>query len=617
MIDKEVHHMLKTEDSNIRTCLLALAILIFSGCSDTETIGNFSDPPLVFPISYPIMYEGDLYEYDPIRKTSSLVFDTDGKDIVLLDTDRAIRQNDYLGREFLTRNVLPDYLGYSENNRLYLFDLETRKTHELYNFDAVSNINGREQICRLTKTIIPEPNAFEDIKIHFLDELVINVEARPIDGDCDLNENQRFYAIEILESTEPGFRIRQPLDDDPTDIEINSFPHLYGNKLVTDEALMYAGKPYLDPEEEIILHMGFELEDSRLSAYLTNVDSSEQEQIWSLESPDFIRQANERISELEEDALENLNNRGRSFPKRDDGLILQHGNDIIKLDLTDILDDDAGANRQSALDNPAIDLPDTPELAFTDILFADSSEELYFTFEDTLYTSRNGVTDSDTLNLAESAIDSKQLLLSDESTLLLKRYSDGRQATVSIDQSGIETTVTPASSLTAYGRNYAPGVLPTVIVENDAMISWDTLIYPDPGQRNPIADGTENTIAVPLYDGRTYHEHDEETNELFALFHAETQNNSSAIASITAPSLFEFSGNPNDAKGNKMTALELDLLPSDDNYVYVFADEYGLAILSVLIDGTPQTRYFYFDPVNTATEPGLPSAMEMIPLPYE
>lgn len=617
MIGKEVKHMLKTEDINIRALLFVFAILITSGCSDTESIGNFSDPPLVFPVQYPLIYQGKLYEYDPIKKTSNLLMDTSTTDIILLDTDLAIRQNDYLGREYLTRNVLPDFLGYNDNNRLYLFDLETRKTHQLYDFASTSNINGREKICRLSKTIIAEPNAFEDAKTLYLDDTFINVETRPLDGDCALNEGKQFYSIEILESSEQGFRIRQPSTDDPTTLETNTFPHLYGNKLIIDEALMYAGKPYLDPEEEIVLHLGFELEDTQLSAYVTNVDTTEQERIWTLQSAPFARQASERISELTSDAIDNLNNRGPSFPKRDDALILQHGNDIVKLALSDLLDDDASANRVSALENPSLNLPDSPELPFSSILYASSSHEIYFTYEDNLYISQNEVTEFNSFDLTEAGVDSKQLLLSDESTLLLKRFSDGRQATVTLNSTGIESTVTPASSLTAYGKNYAQGVLPTVIVENQAMISWDTLIYPDPGARDPASDGTENTIAVPMYDGRTYHAHDEETDELFALFHAETQNNSTSTPSLSSPSLFEFSGNPNNAKGNKMTSIDFDLVPSDDNYVYLLSEDYGLATLSVMVDGSPALRYFYFDPVNTVTEPGLPSAMELIPLPYD
>lgn len=607
-------------------CVL-LCSLVIAACSDTDTIDNINDPPFRTEVAFPFMYDGDIYEYLLNTNEVGKFFETDDRKIVLLDTDIPKRTTDDNDRRFYEKDSLPDALAYAENNVLFLIDLNTRYTHRLYDFNRNGNLianlvldedlesfdsTGPETICDLGKSSVYDSTALDEGAPILIEEDLIYVSAVPVEFTCEDIDEIRYYSISFLSSGRTYDVREAPLDQDLSSPVNSSYPILVGAKQVVSEALMFAGAPILLGDRYYFF--GFDQRSTSLQAYEVDSSTFVKTHLWSLESEEFLIQANHRRNILQSYSLDSFENRQPFFTRLGSFLFAEHGYDIIRLDLSQILDDDADAERESALNNPLYERTPMVDYEPVDFQIRSSTQVSFVTDEAgiVLHTLSTENDDVNELNLTSTADNDISIVLSENLPLVHKQSQlDDRTAITTYDGT-VERTLYPRTTESLSLGRFNLGEAAYLNIEDSVNNTWDSRLYEGPNLRTELDD----SLIVPYTDIRFRNQGTKDT--VNAILLAENQQNLSTTSQLTYPTAFEFSGNfAAPVADTIFTAENYIFKESAENQIKIFSDFFGLANLNALRE-TPEggTEFvqmqFFFNPIDAKGEPELPS--ELIPL---
>ena len=611
-------HMLRVQKTNVPLMLTLCVAILTLGCSDSNPIGNFSDPQVVTPVEYPFIFEGVFSEYDPARKRSTQLLDLNGLPFALMDTDKSTSTSLQTGinsttnepeiSEFLSRNPLPNFIAYAENDVLWLYELQYRHLHKIYDFNASENISGRENICNIQERTIAEPSSLEQGVINYVEDLVVYVEAVTDGGDCsDLNQLS-YYAMNIVADPDIRFRVRQPVKDDLQQLSDITYTGLYGEKTLSTESLMYSGIPVVDIPNKLNLHIGISRINNTLNAYVTNDAGTETSLLWTLQGTNFSDIAEQRIQAWSTEKLNTLDSRvhrGLRYLKTHDRYIFSHNDELFALDHATLFDDDSQLVRLNALNTPFSSLDPSPNInrLYSRFYQATENGDASFISNDQIRTITDSAQNIETIdiNSTESGVEQKTTLRGEIGNLILKDYLDGDASLVTVDISNIETTIFNKSDSTFWGFGNVPGAPTSIAFQNTTTGSWDSVFYTSLVPTLPSTQDTENTIPVRFYDYRFYPNHDEDREQGLSLAFFRSLDVYGSSSAVLAPSsLYRFDSDIDATgfRGEKITDFPYDLLPGAINAVYVYNDDFGYAELNHP-DGW---RHYFFNPTNKASE---------------
>lgn len=193
--------------------LLLVWVLAITACSEAnKTIEPL--PPLVENLQFPFLHDGALYELDPLEGAQTKVQSAapEEKDRILiespdnlmiyLDTDQSVEVKTDDDAE-LKHTELPEYVVFSRDASVYLFDFHTRKATSLVtltNKDTGSN----EVICDLREVVtIDEESLFNDTILYKNEEKVYVKTAL---SECT-QEPFNYYQINISSNPDETFEV--------------------------------------------------------------------------------------------------------------------------------------------------------------------------------------------------------------------------------------------------------------------------------------------------------------------------------------------------------------------------------------------------------------------------
>jgi hypothetical protein len=207
---------------NVISLFLVCLMVILSGCSETTK----EAPPLpdiVFPVTFPFIENGNLYSIENNRHFGLPVDEPansneDSKELLLnnpsglilaLDTDKSDQSTED-GVDTFFNTPLPEYIAYADTHSLKLFDLSTRRNHQLYSFES-DPFNAEAQpafICDIRKVTTWDEDARLSRQILFKDEMAIYVKTSTSENCDEPSEGFQYWQINVEESTET-FTIRR------------------------------------------------------------------------------------------------------------------------------------------------------------------------------------------------------------------------------------------------------------------------------------------------------------------------------------------------------------------------------------------------------------------------
>lgn len=272
--------------SLILSCLAALS----TGCSEsTKPAEPLVD--IVFPVHFPFINNGSLYSIEPTIEYGvapdsedetnlpehKLLFDfpvVNGLEnplILALDIDQSTKSNEEITEES-AQTPLPEFISYAKSQTLHVYDLSTRRDHEVYSFasDPFDPEHKGRYICDLQKVITLDEKNFLARIVLLKDELAVYTKTSTLPNCSDPEGNFEYWQINIeetkdidIEENKGIYTIRRKIlkehshlhkhfhnhdDPDYEFADIHNHPHLFQKDELDDDGLPF------DPNNHIHRH---------------------------------------------------------------------------------------------------------------------------------------------------------------------------------------------------------------------------------------------------------------------------------------------------------------------------------------------------------------------------
>lgn len=594
--------------------------LFIQGCSDTETIDNISAPPLIIPVVAPFLKDQKLYEYIPEGKETKLLLDLSNTQFTPLDTDASSKDTDGSPQENNVQFHQPliDFVAYVVNGQqLRLFQLDTRRDHELYDFASSGNPNGAEKICNIRASVIADVESFKAEQAILKEERAVYVEAVELSqGSCDSASDRRYYKMVVFESSDT-YDIRRRVTTtnsnnvETTNIERVVLPILKAEKRVTDEALMYALGPIFVNSANRYGYIGFERNPAAVRFYSMDGVNLEVSPVWTVLSPEFELQAEQVVqSTLGKELYGARYRQARTVLSNANDILFEHGWDLISLPKSALFDDDSDTLVANRLLTPVFDRAtgNINQYSPLDITQSISDSSLFIQQGQRLTTLSGAQYAQTRFEFPDTDIERLDLSLVNSTVLAQKHYQapqDNESSIVTLNQN-IESTILPRSAVQT--RLFS---LPTQAFafansedrSNSNRLTWSSRLY----RNNTTTPASKDSLYISGIDERSYHNHDEgPTFEAFVLSSKALVNSDSRPALVN-PTLHSanLTPAPNGTDFDPTRVLHA-LLPNTDitesplNRFTLVSDEFALLELMTLSDDNTQSlQLYYVNPFNT------------------
>lgn len=589
--------------------VLVICTLIISACGDSNTISTLSTPELVRAVRTPLILNNQLFELETDNSEPTRLINAEHGLMISLDVDQSTSATSNTDVNFQSHSLLPEYIAYTKDHSLWLYDLLTRREHLLFDFLDDRNINGEEYICDIQKSITVDIQSFEQNEILFKDEQFIYVKASQL-PDCSNQSNFRYYQIHIEESATEEYKITQEVRNRDTDdniiskIETNSFPILFGSKQDAEEALMYSGIPVVRLDTENFGHLGIDSTTNELKFFLSNIENDNNKQLlWSLQSEQFSQQAKiqqtfnaQSIASVEPDR-----NRKPSPHYFYDSILLGHGWNLVRFSLQDIFDDDRSNERQQQIETPLFqrtyDIDD--DFFALKLHSSPTSDDIAFLDGDSIFSFSGINAEPLELSLANNN-DSQNIdiTFSNSGVAYVRQFDDMQESISTLDEANIERTLVLRNDNRKQLFTVKNSSAHFANLEDVDNHSWQVRTY-DSIYRT-VQDLPDSLLA-PLVDLRSFPAPSESTIILQAQPEGIPQMQASAI---TNPAIVCFQQvNISCPSDHQLGSLQALVTNSADNRFTAISDDFGLANLDVIENGETINRYFYFDPIDTNSAP--------------
>ena len=605
---------------SVKHTALTLALLLtLIGCSDSSTISTIAPPQFVPEVTYPFIDDNILYEFDPTLNDDNLDNTGTSKStqlvgsanelIISIDTDQSTFKEDEEGNIYQAHSALPEYVAFTQENSLFLYDLETRYTHLLYDFTAASNPNNDpendpETICDLQKSVTVDEESFNQNEILFKDELLVYVQASS-SGDCTQTTLNAFYAIKITESATDTFEIRQLVsstdsdDNQITTIQRITHPIIYGTKTTTEEALMYAGQPIFNSDIDKFGYLGIDSRSLELKFFLTDIEDLSKSILWRIQSDDFDLQASFQ-QEYGANSIATVipsKNRLPSHHLFYDSIMLEHGWDIVKLDLEHIFDDDHNLERTNSVEAPLFSRDDSifTEYKPLEVTFSPGSDDFIFSENERIYIVADNTASISTLSIPQppSPLISSSLEYVGGNVVVKKQFTDIYSSLTALNTINVEGTLIPFNTNIKLAITIDEYNVLIANIENKDDKTWQSLAY---NNSLAIADDLQRSLLVPHIDSREY-----SGPSTSILLLQENDTTDSTFSALGKPSVSCYLSNIEAycPPGQVFGIIDKDITGSTESSFTSLSDDYGIATLSYINNNQTTVSRFYYDPIDT------------------
>jgi len=137
------------------------------------------------------------------------------------------------------------------------------------------------------------------------------------------------------------------------EVKFETHKVLVGKIRPAEPALMYAGRPIVDIENEQFGYLGFDpIEAAYKFYYIRDIITLEKELLWQVSDEEFLTQPISPSPLIDSEILSATTNRPSNYVILNDGLVLEHNWKVIKFNLADLFDDDTDTERDFSLSNP-------------------------------------------------------------------------------------------------------------------------------------------------------------------------------------------------------------------------------------------------------------------------
>tara|TARA_R110001592_G_scaffold61350_4_gene186954 strand:+ start:12115 stop:14211 length:2097 start_codon:yes stop_codon:yes gene_type:complete len=201
------------------TILAYIIIATLSGCSKTTKKAE-ELPELISAINFPYIKNNTLYSFNPKNGDSELLAVADTGLILALDTDESNKEVDDNNIQSFEHSISPEYFTYANHQTLHIYDVKTRKDHQVYDFknDIIFDPETKKikaiinrYICDIQKIITWDDESRLAKNVLYKDELGVYVKTSSINDCSDSSGSFNYWQINFEESKDDtkDFSIRR------------------------------------------------------------------------------------------------------------------------------------------------------------------------------------------------------------------------------------------------------------------------------------------------------------------------------------------------------------------------------------------------------------------------
>lgn len=640
-----------TDGNSVKLWPAILLALFLVACSDSNTISDINEAPLILPAKQIFMHEGIVWEYQADKKITQQLLDLNEVLYAVHDTDEIEEDRDFFSNTVQKHNPLANFVSYSDSESLKLFDLETRYTHDLYDFSSIKNPNGPELVCDIQASTVFDKESFTADGFVMKEELVIHVSAVDYNaGNCDVTDDLRFYQIKLVEA-QSKYSVRQqvvdlkrqvlpegfpPLSDlEPTTgrplcdpdlkilesddtadedriefcvtskIEKRDFPILKGEKSLGYDALMYASAPIKDPNNSNQYgYLGYDRQREELVFFLRSGEELTLSKLWSMPLTDYALQADYHVRFAVQASVFGDEYRRPKNQIIGSNLLIEIGDSLHYLPLRSLFDDDLNSLRITSLNAPLHQRIVFDADSYSPLSIQIDSSGTYASFLDgstlvTVHSVGPTIPSTETQALTTTGTEAIDTLAVGTTNLIKKIYADGEIQNASwvfysgaVENTALPRTISEFQSFTV--ESDAKAYL-NVSENNDA--AWSSIIF----STTQTKFTANNSLLLNSVDSRSYAGH--ESGPTYApLALSSVTPLGSYPPSLATPSLYTISNDlvagPNQNPADTLLAenIPAEIRASEANKVYILNDDYGLIRAMTSGPNGNELKFFYFDP---------------------
>jgi hypothetical protein len=198
------------------TTIAYIVIITLSGCSKSTKEAE-ALPEIISAIDFPYISNNTLYSFNPENGDSELLAVFDTGLILALDTDESTSDLDDNNAQNFIHSVGAEYFAYANQQTLHVYDVQTRKDHQVYDFKndiifdpETQKIQARTNryICDIQKIVTWDDEARLSKSVLYKDEFGVYVKTSSIDDCSDISGSFDYWQINFEESSE-DFSIRR------------------------------------------------------------------------------------------------------------------------------------------------------------------------------------------------------------------------------------------------------------------------------------------------------------------------------------------------------------------------------------------------------------------------
>jgi len=472
---------------NLRKTIVLASAVSAIGCSDSETIDTLLTPTYFEPVEAFVIQGDDVHVIEVINEdlpTPRSAIETSvllraPQYLTLLDTDLSSDRDNETYIE--DRGMMPELLVYtkaSDTDQIFLMNLASRREHSIYDLgDTLRNETGDNIICSISPANYADLQRLTDDRFEVKQEQ--KVRFTTAETDCSIEEEIRYFMLDISIDEEVSYNILQPVlqdSDDPNAPKYNTEKVEYngytGRRHEIDQAFFespklvvntaagdYAFLSYFDADNGA-LNSTFEL---HTPIEYDNVDTY---RLWS-----------ESINHASADTLGQNIDVLNNFNIEEDPFVFIRGNGLYRITQSSTFDLVQSSSRSNSLETAIYTWTDTDSATREKINILESGSIALIDGDDVKiieFDDDNNAT-TRTLRSLDSSLQSTKLVSSPDLILVQKTNSSDIQSLALVDiSSGVESPV---------------------ISQIDALFTYDNQVYFDYHQED-IDSGADRHAAI-------------------------------------------------------------------------------------------------------------------------
>ena len=200
----------------LATTLAYVLIATLYGCSKSTKEAE-ALPELISAVNFPFIKNDTIYSFNPETGDSEALATAETGLILALDTDESNKETDDEDNEFFAHSIEAEYFVYANKQTLHIYDINTRKDHQIYDFKNDISFDPESQkittktnnyICDIQKIVTWDEDTRLSKIVLYKDELGVYVKTSNLSDCSDPTGIYNYWQI-IIKTMDETFTIRR------------------------------------------------------------------------------------------------------------------------------------------------------------------------------------------------------------------------------------------------------------------------------------------------------------------------------------------------------------------------------------------------------------------------